>query len=97
DEGSEPVRRARARALEGGLPGLLVLGGEVPQGLLEQLVLAAEVQVDDALAETRLARDVGHRRFREALLGHRAQGGLDELLLADFLGRRAPPARSRGP
>ena len=95
DERGQPVCGARAGFRERALPRLLVLGREVSQRLLEQLVLAAEVQVDDALAQMRLACDVGHRRFREALLRHGVESRLDELLPAHLL-RGRPPARTGG-
>jgi hypothetical protein len=53
------------------------------------------MQIDDALAEVRLAGDGRDGRVGEAVLGDAADRGLDELLAALFRGRRAS-ARQRG-
>jgi hypothetical protein len=58
----------------------------IAQGLRQKAVLAAEMQVDDALAEAGLLGHGRDRRVREAAVGDAPDGGQDQLLAALFRG-----------
>ena len=73
--------------------GVAVFVGEVAQGLGEQALLALEMQVDDSLAQARLAGDGRDGGVRQPPIGDAADRRLDQLL-APFLGRRSAPARA---
>ena len=70
------------------LAGRAVFVGKVAKRLREEAVLAPEMQVDDALAESRLLGDRRDRGIGEAAVGDAADRGLDQLFAALFRGRR---------
>ena len=86
---SSPSTGETSAAAAASLAGAAVLVREVAQGLRQQPFLAAEMQVDDALAEARFLGHGGDRRVGEAAVGDAADRGLDELLAALFGRRRA--------
>ena len=69
-------------------PDAAVLLGQVTQGRDQQLILAGEVEVDDAVGQLGAPGHVAHGGVGEAALGDRADGGFDQLL--------APPLADRG-
>ena len=70
-------------------PRAAVLLGQVVQGFHQQALLALEMQVDDALAQTRFTGDRRHGRIRQAVFRHGADRCPDQLQPALFF-RRGP-------
>src|SRR5688572_3188660 len=95
DHGEQPLDRGNLPDRGGFLAGGPVFVRQIAQGLRQEPVLAAEMQVHDALAEARFLGHRGDRRVREAAVGDAADGGLNQLLATLLGGRRPAPRDDR--
>jgi hypothetical protein len=60
----------------------IVIFGKEAQGLVQQVVLAIEVQIDDALGQAGFIRDVGQRQAAKALIRYALDRCIDQAVAA---------------